>query len=226
MKVDRDDAPEHIRGKRKTPIGLAGITAAGLILGIMFMADRNGWIDFARHVISPPEQYQQTATPSTPPAPSPKSEDLVWETAEAEKQKELTANRPVTRQTSFNDSNYQPKRIINTMPPPPQKYAQARSQPASNRQNQYLNGRRETTLKWEDNRQKRYWWKGPYRWNNSVINYDDLCRSSNFPRKGSIEYRACRRAAKTYLREECRAGRSKSQQVRHMYCHAESGFRH
>ena len=231
MKANRDDAPEHIKNKRKSPIGAAGITAVGLILGILFMAERNGWMDFAKHMIKPPGQNQQiTSTATLPisntPNPNPKPEDLFWQNVEAEKQKQPAPSQPPVRQTSFNDSNYRPKTVINTIQPPPRQYAQARSQPVPNRQQQTLNGRRETILRWEGTRNDHYWWKGQYRWNNNIINYDDLCRSSNFPKKGSIEYRGCRRAAKEYLRDECRAGRNKSQELRRVYCHAEDAFRH
>lgn len=224
MKADKDDAPEHIKNKRKSPIGAAGITAASLILSILFMAERNGWTDFAKNMISPPVHSQQTASTATPSisnVSSPKPEDLFWQAVAAEQQKPRAPSQPVIRQTSFNDSN-QPKRGINTIPS--QQYAQARSQPVSNRRQQTLNGGHKTTLRWEGSRQERYSWTGTYQWDNGVINYDDLCRSAHFPRKGSIEYRGCRKEAKAYLQHQCRS--LSNRQYKAMYCHAESAFRH
>lgn len=222
MKAERDDAPKHVKHKRKSPIRRAGIAAAGLIAGILFMADRNGWVNYAKHMVNPPSpsDYQTAATspriekpPATLQPASPKAEEVPQKSTETV---------PAIKQTSFNDSNYRPSTTINTMPPPAPKYAQARSQPRSSRQPQGLNGSHTVRLTWGNGS----WWQGTYRWSNSIINYDDLCRSSNYPRKGSIEYRTCRREAKTYLRDECRAGRSKSLELRRVYCHAENAFRH
>lgn len=226
MKADRDDAPEHVTRNRRLQIGRTGITLIALVAGTLFMADRNGWIDYAKARLKGQPLVEVQTTPADPVSArnTPSAEDLFGQKVEDEKQKTPAPSEPAVRQTSFNDSNYQPKRIINTMPPPSQQYAQARNTSNSSRQQQGLNGRREVTLRWEDNRQKRFWWRGNYRWNDNQIMTDDLCaRSSNYP-KGSIGYRACRKAAKEYLGNQCRS--QTEQRYRAMYCHADSGFRH
>lgn len=226
MKANRDDAPKHITRNRKSPIGRTGITVIVLVAGILFMADRNGWIDYvkARFTDQPLVEVQTTPVDPVSVRNTPSAEDLFWQKVEAEKQRTPAPSEPAVRQTSFNDSNYQPKRMVNTMPPPPRQYAQAQNRSNSSRQQQGLNGRRNVTLRWEDNRQKRFWWSGTYRWSDNQIMTDDLCaRSSNYP-KGSIGYRACRKAAKEYLRNQCRS--QSDQRYRTMYCHADSGFRH
>lgn len=235
MKADWDDAPDHIKRKTsKFPIGIASLTAICLIGGILIMADRNGWVEYAQNLANPPQPANQQHIAANRPAetrhstPTPSPEDTFWEQVGNERQQSSAANtNSAVRQTSFNDSNYRPRPAVNTMPPPAQQhYAQAQTRPALGQQ-QGLNGSNRVRLTWQDGRrEKSFWWEGPYRWSNSVINYDALCKSENFPRKGSIEYRACRRAAKDYLRNECRSGRSKTQEMRRVYCHAENAFRH
>lgn len=207
MKMDWGDAPEHIKNKKKPSGGMTAVTLIALVGGILFMANRNGWVDYAKNLAAPPihSPEQITQPPKT----------------ESPQIAEATSG---IRQTSFNDTNYRPKPIVNTIPPPPAQYVQARRD--NNVRARGLTGSNRTTLRWEDNRQNRFWWEGPYRWSNGILSYDDLCRSNRFPIKGSIEYRGCRRAAKDYLRTECRAGRSKAQEMRRVYCQAESAFRH
>ena len=158
MKVDRDDAPEHIRGKRKTPIGLAGITTAGLILGLMFMADRNGWIDFAKHMINPPQNSIINPIEKEPFASIEKKphrpiaetvEDPYLEqvnrmlgitddhaptsTAEIEWTEPKPVQPPKAQQNVFTDSNYTPPATVNTIrmprPQPQPVQPQQRKQP-------------------------------------------------------------------------------------------------
>lgn len=210
MKVDWDDAPEHIKNKKKPSGGVTAVTVIALVCGILFMANQNGWVDYAKDLTASPIHRPEQVIP--PPKTESPQQDPPAEAT------------PSIRQTSFNDTNYRPKPIVNTIPPPPARYVQARRD--SNVRARGLTGSNRTTLRWEDNRQNRFWWEGPYSWSNGILNYDDLCRSNSFPRKGSIEYRGCRRAAKDYLRTECRAGRSKAQEMRRVYCQAENAFRH
>jgi len=227
VKADWDDAPRHIRkGKRKLPTGISAILAVVLVAGIFYMADRNGWGNYLKHQLTPPNARYHPPLPtvSSPAAPhQPAPEDTFWNNVERNKQVE--ADRTASRQTVFNDANYSPRTDINTIQSPHRQGTHASGRVATSRQ-QVLNGARQVTLRWEDARRNRYDWRGEYRWRDSQIVYDDLCASPSPHRKGSIEYRACRKAAKVYLRDQCRAGWAKNQAMRRMYCHAESTFRH
>lgn len=228
MKADKDDAPAHITRNRRSPLGRAAITLIILAAAILYMADRNGWVDYAKDRFTEQPLISVRTPIDPPPTPTPSSaaaEDPFWQNAEADRRKAPAPAEPPRRQTSFNDDNYQPKRIINTMPPSPRQYTQTRPARTAT-QSSGLSGNNRTRLTWQDNRQNGFWWEGTYQWRDNVLKYDDLCRSARFPRKGSIEYRGCRRAAKAYLRNECRAGRNKSQELRWVYCHAEDAFRH
>lgn len=224
MKANMDDAPEHIKRKRKSSIGVAGITAVGLILGILFMAERNGWMDLAKRIMDPLGQNQQSVSIVPPPTSSQKTEALLWEAAKAEQQKPPAPAHPPARQTSFNDSNYQPKRIINTIQPPPQQYAQAHNQ-SSNRQQQGLNGRSDVIyVKWKDARGRTTEWLTSFTYQNSRIDNNSFCRNYQ---SGSIDYRTCRKGAKKWLKERCLSDSNRlTTEWRRMYCHAESSFRH
>jgi len=231
MKADWDDAPDHIKlKKRKFPIGIAGITAIGLIGGVIFMADRNGWADFAQGLIAPSQAVSQQQTASTQPATAqhqpatPSPEDTFWEQISSERQ-QLSVTNPAVRQTSFNDSNYRPRTNINTIQSPPRQYAQTSAQSQSAPRQKGLNGRIQVTLQWEETRGNRtHRWTGYYRFQDSKIIYDDLCSGSARYPAGSIEYRDCRKVAKTYLRNQCRS--QSDARYRAMYCFAESSFRH
>ena len=227
MKADWDDAPRHIRkGKRKVPIGVSAILAVVLVAGIFYMADRNGWGNYLKHQLNPSSVHYQPPAPAASPTVSPPQstpEDTFWSSIEQSKQVE--SDRLASRQTVFNDANYRPRTDINTIQSLPQRGTQASGRVSTSRQ-QGLNGARHVMLKWEDTRRRQYTWRGEYRWRESQIIYDDLCTRPPLHRKGSIEYRACRKAAKVYLRDQCRAGWDKSQTVRRMYCHAENAFRH
>lgn len=220
MKMDWDDAPEHIKNKKKPSSGVTAVTVIALVGGILFMANRNGWVDYAKDLAAPPIHSPEHFT-QPPKTESPQIAEIVEHYPTREPPAEATSG---IRQTSFDDTNYRPKTIVNTIPPPPAQYVQARRE--NNVRARGLTGSNRTTLRWEDNRQNRFRWEGPYSWSNGILRYDDLCRSNSFPRKGSIEYRGCRRAAKDYLKTECRAGRSKDQEMRRVYCHAENAFRH
>lgn len=227
VKADWDDAPHHVRKKRrKLPIGVSAILAVALVAGVFYMADRNGWGNYLERQFRPSNASFQPSTSAASPTVSPRQsppEDTFWSDIEQSKQVEL--DRSASRQTVFNDTNYSPRTDINTIQSPPRRSAQTSDRISTSRQSG-LNGARPVILRWEDTRRKQYTWRGEYRWRESQIIYDDLCTRPPLHRKGSIEYRACRKAAKTYLRDQCRAGWEKSQAVRRMHCHAENAFRH
>ena len=209
MKTEWEDAPERIRHKQKRSLSAFILIAVGLIGGILYIADKNGWVTYVKpHTSAPTIIHKPIADiPST--ANLPPAQDIT--------EHAVVQNTQPERQTSFSDSNYQPRSTINTIKPPPQRH---RAQEKPSRPSG-LNGSGHIRLTWDNGG-----WRGRYRFSNNIINYDDLCRSQKYPRKGSIEYRACRKAAKAYLRDECKAGRTKTTEMRRMYCHAVDAFRH
>lgn len=227
MKADWDDAPNRYRsGKRKLPISITVIVVAGLIAGICYMSERNGWTDYLKQRLNAVAiRYQPQPTPITRPNKlnQPAPENGSWPVLDQDKL--IKNEQHAARQTVFNDSNYRPRADINTIPGLTQ-HAQTNTRPAASRQPQGLSGSRQVRLRWQDARRNKYEWLGEYRWQNNQISYNDLCTRPIRHRKGSIEYRACRKAAKTYLRDQCRAGRDKSQAMRRIYCRAENAFRH
>lgn len=214
--ADPEDAPEHLTHKRK-PICVTPLLLALIAIGaFLYLAKKNDWLT---HLNTQSIQLNTSHTPIRPKAPhlSPSPMGDVEKPAPRQNAKQ-TQRAPRAKQTVFNDQNYRPKTNINIIKPPAKQHLASKdrlTRPIG------LNGSGHTRLIWETT-----WWQGTYRFSKSIIKYDDFCRSETYPRKGSIEYRACRKAAKSYLRDECRAGRSKSREVRRMYCHAVDAFRH
>lgn len=213
--ADPEDAPEHLKNKRK-PIFVIPLLLALIATGaFLYLAKKNDWLSHLN------TQFKQLNTPSAPIRPKapllPPSMGDVKKPAPRQNVKQ-TQTSPRAKQTVFNDDNYRPKTNINIIKSPTKQHLTSKdrlTRPIG------LNGSGHTRLVWET-----AWWQGTYRFSKSIIIYDDFCRSETYPRKGSIEYRACRKAAKSYLRDECRAGRAKSREVRRMYCHAVDAFRH
>src|SRR5690606_35388172 len=107
MKVDWDDAPEHIKNKKKPSGGVTAVTVIALVCGILFMANRNGWIDYAKDLTaSPIHRPEQVIHP--PKTESPQIAEIVESYPTREPPAEATSG---IRQTSFNDTNYRPKPI-------------------------------------------------------------------------------------------------------------------
>ena len=221
MKADWKDAPNRLRpGKRKLPLKITVILGAGVLAGAFYMSERIGWTDYLKQRVNPVDtRYQTLPTRITKPTePNKPAPDIGGGTPTGMEQR-------AARQIIFNDSNYRPRTDINTIPGLTQ-HALEPPRPTTRRQELGLNGSRQVRLSWEGTRRNRYNWLGEYRWQNSQISYNDLCTKPIRYKKGSIEYRACRKAAKVYLRDQCRAGRDKSQTMRRIYCRAENAFRH
>ncbi|WP_341706632.1 hypothetical protein [Halopseudomonas sp.] len=126
------------------------------------------------------------------------------------------------RQTSFSDDNYVPRRDVNVMESRHvREYAQAQpSRPAPSRP-RGLNGSGTVTVTWEDARRRVSRWPTSYTYRNSIIDTASFC--SNY-RRGSIEYRTCRKGAKAWLGQRCGNGNRVGDERQRMYCHAHSGF--
>lgn len=126
------------------------------------------------------------------------------------------------RQTSFSDDNYAPRQLVNVMESRHvRQYAQSQPRRIEQPRQRGLNGTGTATFFWEDARGQRSRWQTAYSYRNSLIDTASFC--SNY-RRGSIDYRTCRKGAKAWLGERCGNGNRVAGERQRMYCHAHSGF--
>ncbi|HGW3375849.1 TPA: hypothetical protein ACNIAG_005201 [Pseudomonas aeruginosa] len=228
MKADRDDAPEHLKRKRDQSIGKWTLAIA---LGL-------GLSGLALHMAGNKLSFLPKPQPSQPPnlekpAPFPNentpknqpqktSEELFWESVNARNQQ----NQP--KQNFYDDSNYTPKKPANTYTPPATHRATSSPQQTQQRQTRQVS--RERTSKWIKS------WNGGTNYLAewlSVNNYIDSTSVCANHRRGSIDYRECRKAAKQHFHEQCRIWRARydndrktnSDRMKTRYCTAASSFR-
>lgn len=221
MRSDWDDAPEHLRnGKKPSPwrflailgIGSAVFLALAFTFGKPIVLDANQikqaihvagkrWFNQEPEQAIPPARQPSVASyeaPAAEPAPAVQQRPLTQE--KIKWVEEGTARKPQQRQTSFNDSNYQPRAIANTMQPPPARYYAANSTNSS----QKRPVSRQTHLSswsWENGHNKQRV-SGRFEWTmvNGQIDYNSVCQ--NYQR-GSLIYRDCRKGAKAAFKKMC-----------------------
>jgi len=104
------------------------------------------------------------------------------------------------RQTSFNDGNYTPRPVANTMQPPPARYYAA----SSTNSTQKRSVSRQTHLSnwsWEKGHNKQRI-SGQFEWTvvNGKIDYNSVCQNY---KRGSLVYRDCRKGAKVAFKGMC-----------------------
>lgn len=251
MKSDWDDAPDYLRSKKKTgPWRMVAILGVGSAItwGVIALFAKPIVINVdqlkqAIHVDGNPLFSQQPAPqPYSEPEPLPSLSEAFepgtvqqnyqalaqpqpyasMEWAEEEK-----ARAVASAQNVFNDNNYTPKQPASTYTPPAtHRIAQA---PQQTQQRQTKQHRREHTLtaisSWD--RKTKYWAE----WDAIDNRIDDRSVCANY-RRGSIEYRECRKGAKQYFHEECRAWRARydndrkpnSDRMKIRYCSAATNF--
>lgn len=218
MKASRDDMPEYLRTRKKAGpwrflavlgIGSAIFWTLALMFGKQIIIDinqiKNG-IKFADQPVfeAEPEASQVSALEERQVSVDRKAMAL----AEALS----TKAQPAIRQTSFNDQNYQPTGAVNTMPvPKPAMYAsntqaqRVQHKPITQRGNWIWTGADKKkipiTIEWQTV--------------NGWIEYHTVCQNE---RRGSLEYRDCRKAAKEYFVHRCRTEKRKA------FCAAENNY--
>lgn len=84
-----------------------------------------------------------------------------------------------------------------------------------------LNGNGHASFHWEDARGDRTRYSSQFSFRNSEIDNSTFC--TNY-RRGSIEYRGCRKAAREWLQGQCRSDEHEGE-WHEMYCFAGSSFR-
>jgi hypothetical protein len=185
--------------------------------------------DLPSQLYAEAEEIRLPSLPVTPPAqqlayrPANQSQPqatIQW--ADEQFERAITSSK-----NSFNDSNYTPKQPASTYTPPVTHRIPAAPQQTQPRQAKQVS--RERTAKWIKS------WDGGTgylaEWI-SVNNYIDGTSVCANHRRGSIEYRECRKGAKQHYHEECRKWRAKynndgkpqSERMRTRYCSAASSF--
>ncbi|WP_220813083.1 hypothetical protein [Pseudomonas paralcaligenes] len=235
MRIDQDDIPEYIRARKPSPWSplfsiakwsIAGLFGIGITAGALYFADGN-MAQLAK--LSRIEPNTAKPTPAVPPEsnteryyedwtpPEKTAEDLFWEDqGNSEKQ------------TVYNDSNYRPKNPVNVVSTEGIRESNAYQQ-RSAQQTKTVHPRVERDGKWID----RWGGGGSYyaKWKttNNYIDGGTVCSNH---KRGSIDYRECRKGAKQYFHEQCRVWRDRydsdrenhSHRMRQRYCSAASSF--
>ena len=240
MKSDWDDAPDYIRNNKKqspwrTVVilgvgsaitwGLIALFAKPIVIDVnqLKQAIRVGgqpvFSEQPAQTYSEPLQPIQEAPAPFEPAPQVAQPDTEWS-----EQRAALAITP--GQNSFNDNNYTPKQPANIFTPTAYKQVASVST-SSERKSKPL--RREQTAKWIKG------WNGGTNYLAewvAVNNYIDSTSVCANHRRGSIDYRECRKAAKQHYHEECRTWRVKhendrkdhSRRMEQRYCSAARNF--
>lgn len=251
MKTEWDDSPGYLQRKKKRKLyypvrllifGLVVVCSGLAVLSksIMINFDQlkqaiyiNGKPLFNQEIptqpYADPKEIRLPSLPIAPPVqqlayrPANQSQpqaSIQW----ADKQPERAAP---SSKNSFNDSNYTPKQPASTYTPPVTHRIPVAPQQTQPRQAKQVS--RERTAKWIKS------WDGGTgylaEWI-SVNNYIDGTSVCANHRRGSIEYRECRKGAKQHYHEECRKWRAKynndgkpqSERMRTRYCSAASSF--
>ena len=245
MKTDWDDAPDYIRNnKKQSPWrmvvilgvgsaitwGLIALFAKPIVIDVNQLKQAirvNGQPIFSQQpaqAYSEPLQPIQEAPALFEPAPQIAQPSSSQAAIEWSKQQAALAIAP--GQNSFSDDNYTPKQPANVYTPTA--YKQTAPDSTSN-ERRSKPVRRERTSKWIKS------WDGGTsylaEWV-AVNNYIDSSSVCAKHRKGSIDYRECRKAAKQHYHEECKTWRARydndrkdhSDRMKQRYCSAASSF--
>ena len=250
MRSDWDDAPEYLRSRKKQGpwrflailgIGSTVIGALALTFGKPIVLDMNqikqgihiGGKPLFKPEPAQPQHMQPISQPSiasyeapaVEPASAPQQRQLSQEEIAWLKQATARASHP--RQTSFDDNNYTPKQPASIYTPAAVHQVTAAAPTTNERRARTVN--RERTSKWIKS------WNGGTNYLAEWMaadNYIDGTSVCGNHRRGSIDYRECRKAAKQYFHEQCRTWRARfdgdrkdhSERMRTRYCGAASNF--
>lgn len=231
MKSDWDDAPPRLKAsKGNSGIGswlFAVILGTGFGVGLLYLAGIP--IPFLQNSQQVAQIEQPQEEPSSLPAfeepdpNQPTAEEMFWSSV---KQQE-TDRKARIKQTDFNDNNYTPRQPDNVVSMEGVRQPSAYQQPS-----QQTTTRSRTIEKhgeWIDK------WSGGARYYATwtiVNNYIDGGSVCGNHKRGSIDYRECRKGAKQFFKDECRVwgGRWQnnreplSDRMKQRYCSAASNF--
>lgn len=252
MKTDWDDAPDYLRTKKKPgPWRMVAILGVGSAItwGVIALFAKPIVINVdqlkqairvdGKPLLSPhatPQRYSEPeepirlpSIPIDPPAhqvayqpdnqPQPHA-SIQW--TDKEMERAIASSR-----NAFSDKNYTPKQPASTYTPPATHRIAQAPQQAQQRQTKQVS--RERTSRWIKS------WNGGTNYLAewlSVNNYIDGTSVCANHRRGSIDYRECRKAAKQHFHEECKTWRARydrdrktsSDRMKTRYCSAASSF--
>ena len=234
MRADLDERPQRGRGAGESGERLIRWGFWGVLVALILYTTQPELVARLRdRFFASAPAHQQAAPPapvSVPPPPVEPPGEYESTISEADRAaarsiaQGQTAAASDERQTSFSDDNYVPRRDVNVMESRHvREYARTESRRVESPRSRGLNGTGQVTVKWEDARRRVTRWRTSYTYRNSRIDNASFC--SNY-RRGSIEYRTCRKAAKAWLGERCGNANRVGSERQRMYCHAHNGFTH
>ncbi|EPF1437228.1 hypothetical protein ACSQRL_005200 [Pseudomonas aeruginosa] len=228
MKADRDDAPEHLRRNRGQSFGKWTLAIAlGLGLSGLALHMAGNKLSFLpKPQPSQPsnlEKLAHTPNDNTPQnQPQKTSEELFWESVNARNK----SNQP--KQTAYDDSNYTPTGAVNVVSMEAMRQSNGYRNPSTSRKKKTTN-RIQHTGAWVNK------WSGGARYYAEWVVIENYIENTSVcanHKRGSIDYRECRKGAKQFFKEQCRAWekkwqndrKNKNEQIRIRYCSAANSF--
>lgn len=228
MKANKDDAPGYLRRKQGQSLSKWALPIAlGLGLSGLALHMAGNKLSFLpKPQPSHPSNLEKPAHTPDDNAPQNQpqktSEELFWESVNARNHQQ---SQP--KQTVYNDRNYRPQKPTNIYTPPASH--RVVSAPQQTQQRQTNRASRERTSKWIKS------WNGGTNYLaewlsvNNHIDGSSVCANH---RRGSIDFRECRKAAKQYFHEQCRIWRARydndrktiSDRMKTRFCTAASSF--
>lgn len=245
MKSDWDDAPDYIRNNKKpSPWRTVVILGVGSVItwGLIALFAKSIVIDVDQlkksiRLGGQPLFSQQPTEQYSPPAHAVQEAPVPFEPAtqvarpplsqaEIEWFEENEAFAIERAKNIYNDKNYRPKQPQNTYSPPATQQIAAAPTVNERKQRQVS---KERTAKWIKS------WNGGTNYLAEWVAIDNYIDSTSVcanHRRGSIDYRECRKAAKQHYHEECRTWRARydndrkdhSDRMKQRYCSAASSF--
>lgn len=221
MKAERDDMPDYLKPEKKEgpwklliAIGITSAVMWGLVAKygepiVIDITKIKEGIYFGGKPVSE-QQRTATAVEQEPYYPLQSIDSNESALIVNKDNMQVQPENSQERQTVFNDQNYRPRTDINTMESvrPVQYAANTRSQNSQAvRKNNYDHWT--WTYANRDKNRIRIEWETVNGW----IDTTTVCHQE---RKGSIEYRDCRKAAKEYFAHRCKTENRKA------FCHAQS----
>lgn len=236
MKIEREELPEYLRRKKPGSWRMYGFIGLGSVItwALIALFAKPIVVDVAllKQAVRFSDEPVQEASAPLNNVPEARRAEAAQAFVALQREQQQAANNYIIRhddpqaqelagqlsgaaprQTSFNDSNYRPRTDVNTIQAPkPVQYAANNSTHSSQQASRRSNSASWTWVGADRKSQPIYiHWMTSDGW----IEFDTVCQNH---RRGSIEYRDCRKAAKEYFRHRCRT------ENRRAFCLAENRY--
>nr|WP_312231896.1 hypothetical protein [Pseudomonas sp.] len=235
MRADKDDIPDYIKPRKKQgpwrTLAILGIGSA-IFWGLVTVFSKPIVIDVAQlkqaiRFGGEPVFSQHPTQPQQPPSEALQGNDQDWirsnqaqQTIQANRELEewsrQRAHETQERQTSFDDSNYKPKQTVNTYAAPTYQQLVAATPESSKKPRATQRRERESQaiIGWD----KKIYYAV---WDviDNVVDGGSVC--ANY-KKGSFEYRECRKGVKQFFHDNCKS--DINDRLNQRYCSAKSSF--